>query len=142
MQIRAWLCRNFSLLCSTLSAILRIFSNSVSRIAYSIPRGVSDLRRQHRSAAQADDCSMNERAIRLGEYIAEHGATVRSTAQVFGISKSTVHKDISTRLPSVQPGLYEEVRVIIEKNKQERHIRGGMATRRKYEKQRIRTQRP
>lgn len=76
---------------------------------------------------------MEERAIRLGEYIAEHGATVRSTARVFGISKSTVHKDISTKLPSLQPALYEEVKAIIERNKQERHIRGGMATKRKYE---------
>ncbi len=80
---------------------------------------------------------MNERAIRLGEYIAEHGATVRSTARVFGISKSTVHKDISARLPTLQPGLYEEVRAIIEKNKQERHIRGGMATKRKYARERM-----
>lgn len=95
------------------------------------------MRKQHTSAAQTDDCSMNERAIRLGEYIAEHGATVRSTAKVFGISKSTVHKDISTRLPTLQPGLYHEVRAIIEKNKQERHIRGGMATKRKYENQRL-----
>lgn len=95
------------------------------------------MRKQHTSAAQTDDCGMDERAIRLGEYIAEHGATVRSTARVFGISKSTVHKDISTRLPTLQPGLYEEVRVIIEKNKQERHIRGGMATKRKYENRRM-----
>lgn len=80
--------------------------------------------------------SMEERAVRLGEYIAEHGATVRSTARVFGISKSTVHKDISTKLPALQPALYEEVKAIIEKNKQERHIRGGMATKRKYEARR------
>ncbi len=97
------------------------------------------MRKQHKAPAQTDDSSMNERAIRLGEYIAEHGATVRSAASVFGISKSTVHKDISARLPTLQPGLYEEVRAIIEKNKQERHIRGGMATKRKYERARKRS---
>ncbi len=95
------------------------------------------MRKQHRPPVQSDDSGMNERAIRLGEYIAEHGATVRSTARVFGISKSTVHKDISARLPTLQPGLYEEVRAIIEKNKQERHIRGGMATKRKYARERM-----
>ncbi len=94
------------------------------------------MRKQHKPPRQADDRSMTERAIRLGQYIAEHGATVRSTAKVFGISKSTVHKDISARLPSLQPALYEEVKAIIEKNKQERHIRGGMATKRKYAAQR------
>ncbi|MBQ8920800.1 MAG: sporulation transcriptional regulator SpoIIID [Oscillospiraceae bacterium] len=74
--------------------------------------------------------------MRLGTYIAEHEATVRSTAKVFGISKSTVHKDISVRLPALHAGLYERVREITEKNKQERHIRGGLATKRKYERQR------
>ncbi len=90
------------------------------------------MRKHQQQSRYANDRSMKERAVRLGEYIAEHGATVRSTARVFGISKSTVHKDISARLPSLQPALYEEVKAIIEKNKQERHIRGGMATKRKY----------
>ncbi len=86
------------------------------------------------SAAFARARALDDRAVALGSYIAEHGATVRSTAKAFGISKSTVHKDISVRLPLLHAGLYERVREITEKNKQERHIRGGMATKRKYEK--------
>lgn len=81
---------------------------------------------------------LDDRALRLGTYIAEHGATVRQTAAVFGISKSTVHKDISARLPHLHAGLYAQVRGIIEKNKQERHIRGGLATKRKYALRRFR----
>ncbi|HAG12634.1 MAG TPA: stage III sporulation protein D [Ruminococcus sp.] len=80
--------------------------------------------------------ALDDRAVRLGMYIAEHQATVRSTAAVFGISKSTVHKDITVRLPAVHAGLYAQVRGIIEKNKQERHIRGGLATKRRYEQAR------
>ena len=78
---------------------------------------------------------LDDRAIELGSYIIAHEATVRSAAQAFGISKSTVHKDISVRLPVLHSGLYAQVRDIIEKNKQERHIRGGLATKRKYELQ-------
>ncbi len=74
-----------------------------------------------------------DRAVILGQYIIENKATVRKTAKVFGISKSTVHKDVSERLPKIQPQLYPEVKKILEKNKQERHIRGGMATKKKYE---------
>ena len=80
--------------------------------------------------------ALDDRAVQLGSYIAEHGATVRSAAAVFGISKSTVHKDITARLPLLHAGLYEQVRGIIEKNKQERHLRGGLATKKKYEQQR------
>ena len=75
------------------------------------------------------DC---ERPVILGEYIIEHKATVRQTASEFGISKSTVHKDVSERLKKVKPSLYKEVRVILDINKQERHIRGGEATKQKY----------
>ncbi len=78
--------------------------------------------------------ALDDRAVRLGAYIAEHEATVRSAAKAFGISKSTVHKDISVRLPALHHGLYLQVRSIIERNKQERHIRGGLATKRKYER--------
>lgn len=70
-----------------------------------------------------------ERAIILGEYILEQQATVRAAAEWFGISKSTVHKDVSERLPNLDPHLYAGVKMILEKNKQERHIRGGLATR-------------
>ena len=74
-----------------------------------------------------------DRAVILGQYIIENNATVRAAAKKFGISKSTVHKDVSERLPKIQPQLYPEVKKILEKNKQERHIRGGMATKKKYE---------
>jgi len=73
-----------------------------------------------------------ERAVILGEYILDTGATVRATAKVFKISKSTVHKDVTERLSHDNPQLYKEVKAVLEKNKQERHIRGGMATKRKY----------
>lgn len=72
------------------------------------------------------------RAVELGEYIATHKATVRATAGQFGISKSTVHKDVTERLQTRDPVLYGEVKKILELNKKERHIRGGLATRRKY----------
>lgn len=75
---------------------------------------------------------VEERAAMLGEYIIESKATVRSAAKKFGISKSTVHKDVSQRLKRVNPMLYREVKEILELNKSERHIRGGMATKNKY----------
>lgn len=68
----------------------------------------------------------------LGEYIIESKSTVRSAAKKFGISKSTVHKDVSQRLRNINPTLYKEVREILNTNKNERHIRGGIATRNKY----------
>ena len=73
-----------------------------------------------------------DRAAILGEYILDTGATVRATAKVFKISKSTVHKDVTERLIHKNPQLYRQVKEVLEKNKQERHIRGGMATKRKY----------
>ena len=75
---------------------------------------------------------IEKRACDLAVYLIETGATVRSAAQHFGISKSTVHKDLCFRLPRVDPKLYKNVRKILDLNKQERHIRGGLATRRKY----------
>ena len=74
------------------------------------------------------------RAVELGEYIIESKATVRKAAKKFGISKSTVHKDVSQRLKYVNPELYHEVKTVLEINKAQRHIRGGMATKRKYQK--------
>ena len=76
--------------------------------------------------------NLEERAVRLGEYIIEHQSTVRDTAAVFGISKSTVHKDLTTLLPKINAGLYKEVREILDINKEERHLRGGEATKQKY----------
>ena len=75
---------------------------------------------------------MDERACRLAAYMIETGATVRSAAQKFGISKSTVHKDLTQRLEKGHPLLYHQVRQVLDRNKQLRHIRGGLATRRKY----------
>lgn len=73
-----------------------------------------------------------DRAIRLAEYIVDTKNTVRKTAAAFGISKSTVHKDVSERLKHINPSLYREVALVLEQNKQERHMRGGEATRQKY----------
>ena len=75
-----------------------------------------------------------ERTVLAAEYIIENGATVRSAAKKFGVSKSTVHKDVSERLKHLNPDLYSEVKAVLEKNKQERHIRGGKATKEKYAK--------
>ncbi len=75
---------------------------------------------------------IEERACQLAVYMIETGATVRAAASHFGISKSTVHKDLQQRLRKSNPALYAQVRGILDRNKQERHIRGGMATRRKY----------
>jgi len=76
--------------------------------------------------------NIEERACQLALYIIENKATVRSAAQRFGISKSTVHKDLSERLPAFNRGLYLQVKQVLEENKAQRHIRGGLATRRKY----------
>lgn len=75
---------------------------------------------------------MEERAEQLALYIIEHKATVRAAAQKFGISKSTVHKDLADRLPAFNRTLYIKAKQVLEENKAQRHIRGGMATRRKY----------
>ena len=76
--------------------------------------------------------TIEERACELAVYMIETGATVRAAAQHFGISKSTVHKDLQQRLPQYNRLLYEQVRKVLNTNKAQRHIRGGMATRRKY----------
>ena len=77
--------------------------------------------------------SIEERAIELAQYIIDSKDTVRGAASKFGISKSTVHKDVSERLLKINPSLAYQVRVILDENKAERHIRGGMATKLKYE---------
>ena len=76
--------------------------------------------------------NMEERACALAVYMIEQKATVRGTAKKFGISKSTVHKDIQDRLPTFNRSLYLQVKAVLEENKAERHIRGGLATRKKY----------
>ena len=75
---------------------------------------------------------IEERAIEVANYIIEQNATVRQTARKFGISKSTVHKDVTERLEEIDPSLAKRARVVLDVNKSERHIRGGMATREKY----------
>lgn len=75
---------------------------------------------------------IEERAIEIANYIIDTNATVRQTAKKFGISKSTVHKDVTERLIQINPGLAQQTRQVLNLNKAERHIRGGLATREKY----------
>ena len=77
--------------------------------------------------------SQPRRCELLGNYIAEHGATVRDAAKQFGVSKSTVHKDVTVELRAVNRALYDSVYEVLQKNKMERHLRGGEATRQKYQ---------
>ncbi len=81
------------------------------------------------------ELSKKERCEAFAEYMLDNSATVRQTAAYFGISKSTVHKDLSTRLRRTNRTLYSRVKEILDLNKSERHIRGGAATKRKYESQ-------
>lgn len=78
---------------------------------------------------------MEERAVQLAQYIIENRATVRSAAAKFGISKSTVHKDLQDRLPAFNRPLYLQVREVLDENTAQRHIRGGIATQKKYKRQ-------
>ena len=80
---------------------------------------------------------IDERAIQFAHYIIDSKDTVRGTAKKFGISKSTVHKDVRERLVKINPALAKEVRKILDENKAERHIRGGLATKKKYEKMKM-----
>ena len=86
----------------------------------------------HSMGGNAMQDTIEERACQLAVYMIENGATVRSAANHFGISKSTVHKDLQQRLQRYNPELYAAVRTVLDRNKQERHIRGGLATRQKY----------
>lgn len=78
---------------------------------------------------------IEQRAVIIARYILEKQTTVRKAAKVFGVSKSTVHKDVTERLEEIYPSLADEVKLVLEKNKSERHIRGGMATKLKYQQQ-------
>ncbi|MBS4536428.1 sporulation transcriptional regulator SpoIIID [Clostridium sp. D2Q-14] len=75
---------------------------------------------------------IEERALEIAKYIIDEEATVRQTANIFGVSKSTVHKDVTERLPKINPLISKQVKSVLEKNKAERHIRGGKATKIKY----------
>lgn len=79
--------------------------------------------------------TIEKRACELAVYMIERQTTVRAAAKHFGVSKSTVHKDLSQRLPQYNRALYDQVKVLLERNKAQRHIRGGLATRRKYKGQ-------
>lgn len=76
---------------------------------------------------------IEERAVEIAHYIIDHNATVRQTAKEFGVSKSTIHKDVTERLRQINPQLAGEARKVLDLNKSERHIRGGMATKEKYQ---------
>ena len=76
---------------------------------------------------------IEERAVELANYIIENNATVRGAAKVFSLSKSSVHKDVTERLGKINPSLAARAKLVLERNKAERHIRGGMATKHKYE---------
>ena len=76
--------------------------------------------------------NIEERACALADYIIENRTTVRAAAKKFGISKSTVHKDLQDRLPGINQALYTQVKEVLDENKAQRHIRGGIATRKKY----------
>ena len=80
--------------------------------------------------------NIKERVMEIAGYIIEHDATVRSAATVFDVSKSTVHSDMTKRLPTIDVGTYKKVKVVLDKNSEERHIRGGEMTRQKYCKMR------
>lgn len=75
---------------------------------------------------------IEDRVLKIAEYIVDNNATVRTAAKKFGVSKSTVHKDMTSRLPAMNKALAQSVRDVLDVNKQERHIRGGIATREKY----------
>lgn len=75
---------------------------------------------------------IEQRVLEVSNYILETGATVRQVGRIFGVSKSTVHKDVTERLPNLNRHIAREIKTILEKNKAERHLRGGEATRKKY----------
>ncbi len=77
--------------------------------------------------------NVDERCVELARYIVNNSATVRATAKKYGLSKSTVHKDVTDRLKQCDLILYKEVKCVLDENKNQRHLRGGMATKRKYE---------
>lgn len=105
---------------------------------------LGSLKHRHTSIILCIDCKkrtmqgfcmkeyIEERAIEIAYYIIEHKATVRQTARQFGVSKSTIHKDVTERLLQINPALAGEARKVLDQNKSERHIRGGLATKEKY----------
>ena len=97
-----------------------------------LPRAAFIYSTTRKLAAGHARTNIKERVCDLAAYIIDNQTTVRAAAKQFGISKSTVHKDLTERLPRINPTLYRQVRALLDLNKAERHIRGGLATRRKY----------
>ena len=83
---------------------------------------------------------IEERVLEVAQYIIDSKATIRKTAKVFGVSKSTIHKDMTERLPKINPAIAEQTHLILELNKSERHIRGGKATKMKYKVENLKDQ--
>ena len=102
-----------------------------------ITRGQPKFAAGYLSAAKHQQ--IEERAVTVAEYIVDKNATVRQAAKAFGLSKSTVHKDITDRLGEINQALAEQAREVLDRNKSERHIRGGMATKKMYDSKRKRT---
>ena len=96
-----------------------------------------NFRNRRRKNTYIADERLSQRAISLANYMIENKSTVRQAAKIFGVSKSTVHKDLTERLENIDSSLAIEVRKILDLNKSERHIRGGMATREKYKKPQV-----
>ena len=105
-----------------------------SELTYSCYPNFPTLTRQQEEANDVHDY-IKERTLRIGQYIIDTRKTVRTIAKEFGVSKSTVHKDLTDRLPELNPTLAKEVRAILQYHKSIRHLRGGEATRRKYQKE-------
>ncbi len=101
----------------------------IMKISYSLPKYYES------GTYEMEFLSSEERCEILGVYIVENNATVRDTAQKFSVSKSTVHKDVTEKLYHANRQLYKEVKAVLEKNKSERHLRGGEATKKKYQSQ-------
>ncbi len=101
-------------------------------MSFLVPLAYKCTKNRHKGGLQVQEY-IRKRVLDIGNYILESSATVRQTADVFGVSKSTVHKDVTERLPLINENLAMEVKHILENNKAERHIRGGEATRKKYQ---------
>ena len=132
-------CGNYSLrLLNSISAegpIVNTFPEDCQKIHNFFAKNIpcSECRKQKGVCALTE--TMEDRGCELGSYIVEHKATVRAVAKKFGVSKSSVHKDVTSRLYWIDRSLYEQVRTVLEENKRERHLRGGAATREKYRRQ-------
>ena len=122
--------------------LISVFSSYISRALHTLPLKLNRRKRCRRISRHWGICmdAIKERVLTLGEYIRDTHATVRETAHRFGVSKSTVHKDMTLKLSHYDTALYAAVRAVLEENKAERHLRGGEATKQKYLQKRKDTQ--